>query len=185
MATSSSPRRSTTTNPARMPWPGLDRSEIHGRFTWSGYSVEQFRERTRLVLEGALHAYYQLVNEHFARFKDQFPLATLVPVRLVARFTSLEDLATADRLPAAEWYFEPLAVGEITHSAVSIETRTTEPQQLLDWLGERVRTLRPYRPRLGTLGLHFSEIRVFDHRPATAIAYTWLQQDLRAVHWIV
>jgi nucleoside phosphorylase len=165
------------------PWPGLDHPEIHGRLSWSGYSAEQFRERTKMILDGALHAYDQLVNEHLPSFKDQLPLATLLPVKFVARFPSLEGLAIADRLPTVEWYFEPLQTGEVTHAAVSVAPRTTDPEQLLYELSERVRTLRPNRAHGRSLGLHLGEIRIFDGRPATEIAYTWLQDDLKAVRW--
>jgi nucleoside phosphorylase len=167
------------------PWPAPDHPERPVRFLWNGYSTERLHERTRAVLEGALAAYQQLVETHFQKFKEHLPLAGLLPLRLVLRFLSTDDPMAADRSPFVEWYFEPLAYGQTSHVSMSVgATTVAEIESKLARLSHQVRTLRPDRWRWLRVSMHRGGIDVFGDRSATALAYRWLTDDLKAVRWL-
>jgi nucleoside phosphorylase len=167
------------------PWPAPDHPERPVRFLWNAYSTERLHERTRAVLEGALGAYQQLVETYFQKFKEHFPLAALLPLRLVLRFLSTDDPMAVDRSPFVQWYFEPLAYGQTTHVAMSIgATTVAEIESELARLSNQVRTLRPDRWRWLPVLIHGGGIDVFGDRSATTLAYGWLTDDLKAVRWL-
>jgi nucleoside phosphorylase len=167
------------------PWPAPDLPMPYSRFVWSGYSKGRLRVRTQAVLEGALIIYQQLVGTYLPKFCDRLGLAGLLPIRLVVYPLSTEDPSVAEKSPWWHWHFEPLPYGEATHVTVSAGgSIAQEPEDFLHRLYDRVQKQRPRSWRWLHVALHRGRIDVFGDRPATRLAYAWLKDDLKAVHWL-
>ena len=91
--------------------------------------------------------------------------------------------------PTMSWYFDPLP----STSASSVEIvlahdtgrsgAAVELQQLMASLLEKFTSLRKDHD-LAHATHHHQILRTFGPRPATEIAYEWVQADLREIGWL-
>jgi nucleoside phosphorylase len=164
------------------PWPGRDRDG--GRYVWSSYSPARLCERAQQVMAGALKAYSQLVEAYFPRFVNRLPLAGLMPVHLIGHFLSL-DPGGGDAGPWLQWFFEPLDAGSRNQVSLDVGAAAIAAAEKLDGRAvfETIRRRRPDRWRWVYNGVNRGHLDIFQDRPATDLAYRWLERDLREVHW--
>jgi len=165
------------------PWPGGDRPG--GRFVWNPYSPTRLCERATAVFDGAIRAYDQLVTTYFPRFIDRLQIAGLMPVHLIGTFLSL-DPGEGEYGPWLRWHFEPLATGSqnkvtINFGQDAIVAATKDDNFAIHSL---LKERRPESWKWLRITLTQELLNIFKPTPATDIAYKWLENDLKEVHWL-
>jgi hypothetical protein len=135
-------------------------------------------DRARLVYETAIEIYDTLVREWFAGLRARLPLAQLLPARLVGTL----DPGTPDSGLGMTYRWEPLPRGTSSRVEIALGEHSGPQWADLDPLRDRIRLLRPEAPWLGS-SITQTALNVFDHDPATRLAFDWLGGELRHLGW--
>jgi KaiC/GvpD/RAD55 family RecA-like ATPase len=170
------------------PWPNFNPTQCESR--GQGYSLERLRIRAEKVYKGALDAYQLIVNTWFKQLIPGLRIAAMLPARLVGEISPSPPTPGPFGSPPYwdrflfDWFLEPLpenAQNEIEiaineHYLPLVETHRGQ----IDFASKQLSLLRPNSaiwirnvPYNGNFDDHF-----FRHIPATALAYSWLQEDL-------
>ena len=165
------------------PWPGWDRE--HGdRFFWTLYSPERLLERTRLVYEGALRGYAQVVDLWLQPLSKRLATSVALPATLTGLLRVGPPEEGYAGGPLLRWWLEPLTVG----AATSVQIDYVQPGgwptfdvDELHQISDRLHRLRPAARRWIGATMHHQALDILGATPATDLAFTWLQKDLRAI----
>jgi len=85
--------------------------------------------------------------------------------------------------PTLSWYLEPLPLG--SSSVVDIKIGDKPYMwEILDDLAELYRSMRPEAAEWAGPTLTDQFLDIWGPHPATQIVYSWLEKDLRRVHWL-
>ena len=153
------------------PWPGPER--LVGPYVWSGYSPEAVLARARAVYAAALDAYLEMVECWFPRFRDDLELSSMQPLRVVGMVATVPD--EDHQGPSMWWYVEPGTTGARCEVNLSLGNRA-EQRTLVERAEREVRS--------GSFRYTMSALSVFSADAAETLAYGWLREDLRRVHWV-
>jgi nucleoside phosphorylase len=167
------------------PHPGADIAEPPDSYVWCFYSEERLLNRTRSVYELAIEGYQYLVRRWFARFRPRLTHAIVLPARFIATLRPAYGGKERSMHPPGLYYrFEPLPVTD--RSSVHIEIDPRPPEVTRDLLIERwasVQNLRTAQTQWISSVSGSTGLEVSGTCPATRIAFDWLTNDLRHVHW--
>ena len=153
------------------PWPGPER--LVGRYMWSGYSPEAVLARATAVYAAALDAYLEMVDCWFPRFRDDLELSSRQPLRVVGMVATVPD--EDDQGPSMWWYVEPGTTGARCEVNLSLGNRS-EQRRFVERAENELRS--------GSFSYTMSALSVFSVDAAETLAYSWLREDLRSVHWV-
>jgi hypothetical protein len=178
------------------PWPGSDRTQ--GKWLWEGYSLERLRIRAEKVYKGALDAYQLIVNTWFKQLTPGMQIAAMLPARLVGAIApSPPNPGPFGSPPYFDWFLEALPENAQNEVEIAINEhclRLVEThRERMDFASRQLSLLRPnaavwirsvpyssvwqrYLPYDGNFSDHF-----FPHSPATAVAYSYLREDLTKI----
>jgi hypothetical protein len=165
------------------PWPGWDR-EQGDRFFWTLYSPERLLERTRLVYEGAIRGYAQVVDLWLQPLSKRLATSVALPATLTGQLRVGPPEAGYAGGPLLRWWLEPLPVGATTSVRIDYvppEEWPTFDADELHQIRDRLHQLRPTARRWIGATMHHQALDIFGATPATDLAFTWLQKDLRAI----
>jgi nucleoside phosphorylase len=167
------------------PHPGADVTEPPDSYVWCFYSEERLLNRTRSVYELATAGYEYLVRRWFANFRQRLTHAIVLPARFIATLRPAHwGKERYMESPTLYYRFEPLPI--TGRSSVHIEIDPRPPEVTRGLLIERwaaVQNLRSSASEWISSVSGSTRLEVFGTCPATKIAYDWLAQDLRHVHW--
>jgi hypothetical protein len=175
-------------NQANLPSPWIGPDLEQGRYLWELYSLQRLQERMQMVYQAALDIYQQIVETWFLELKPGFQIAATLPARLVGHLSPVlgDNAMGTTEPPQFHWFLEPLPKGQKNIVEINIHEgsfRNAQREQR-DRAKQQISILRPesavwirYPPHGGNL----SKDHFFKHSPATALAYSWLWQDLRKV----
>ncbi|MCU0546473.1 MAG: AAA family ATPase [Oscillatoriaceae cyanobacterium Prado104] len=170
------------------PWPNFNPTQCKSR--GQEYSLERLRIRAEKVYKGALDAYQLIVNTWFKQLIPGLRIAAILPARLVGKISPSPPNPGPFGSPPYfdcflfDWFLEPLpenAENEIEiaineHYLPLVETHRSQ----IDFASKQLSLLRPNSaiwirniPHNGNFDDHF-----FRDIPATALAYSWLHEDL-------
>jgi hypothetical protein len=173
------------------PWPNFNPTQCKSR--GQEYSLERLRIRAEKVYKGALDAYQLIVNTWFKQLIPGMRIAAMLPARLVGEISPSPPNPGPFGSPPYfdwfqfDWFLKPLpenAQNEIEiaineHYLPLVETHRDQ----IDFASKQLSLLRPNSaiwirnvPHDGNFDDNF-----FRHIPATALAYSWLQKDLRKI----
>lgn len=168
------------------PWPTGLRG---GRWVWSGYTNDQFRERTRIVFRKALRVYLQLVRRWAPRLEPRLPLAALMPLTFHVEITQY-GREQAHGNPQAVTYTTPRPAGSENEVLVTEgEPRPIDHyrrileeawRQAPDRAWIRGAALGGRSSNSGTGSSH-GLLDVTGAEPATEFAYVTLHSELKAL----
>ncbi|GET43387.1 NACHT domain-containing protein [Microseira wollei] len=169
------------------PWPGSDRTQ--GEWLWERYSLERLRIRAEKVYKGALDAYQLIVNTWFKQLTPGMRIAAMLPARLVGAIApSPPNPGPFGSPPYFDWFLEALpenAQNEVEiaineHCLLLVETH----RERMDFASRQLSLLRP-NSAVWIRDVPYeriSSVQFFpSHSPATALAYSWLREDLTRI----
>jgi hypothetical protein len=168
------------------PWIGPDLT--NGKRLWELYSPQRLQARIQMVYKAALDIYQTIVETWFPKLKPGLQIAATLPARLVGHLSPVlgDNAMGTTEPPWFDWFLEPLPKNQTNAVEVYIsEDDIYDIQsQRVNKAWQKINFLRPesavwirYPPHGGNL----SKDHVFEHSPATALAYSWLYKDLRNV----
>jgi hypothetical protein len=170
------------------PWPAADLDEVGG-WIWNPYSEAQQLARVTAVYAAALSAYAALVDQWFPALRPRLMTAALLPALFVGRYRPGRGTGHEDG-PHLEWHLEPLRGDE--ESRVEIEL-THEPRagrgfdETVAWHEAALERLAALRPEasgwISTTYTWAAAADIFREAPVTAVAYEWLEKDLKRINW--
>lgn len=172
------------------PWIGPD--QFQGRCLWELYSPQRLQERTQIVYEAALNIYQQIAENCFPTLRPGLQIASILPARLVGYLSPISEdnlvLGTKD-IPRFDWFLEALPKNQNNATEIHLsENYLYEAErQRIATASQQLEHLRPQSAVwIGYLpyGANLSDKHFFGHSPATALAYSWLQRDLKKVFGI-
>ena len=154
------------------PWPGPELSS--GPYVWSGYSPPALLNRTRAVYSAALEAYCEMVDQWFPNFRHDLQLSSKRPVTLVGMIAPAPSSDLQGRGPGICYYLEP----NVSGSPIDVDIRLGDEAEWDRFVGRAA-------DMLGNeiFSYSVSMLRVFLDDAAEDLAYWWLREDLRRVHW--
>jgi hypothetical protein len=166
----------------RGPWPGPDR-DFGGGGIWASYTDKQILARAKAVYAGALEGYRLLVDTWFPRLAPGLQTAVTLPARLVGVVVPPKPEKGIKGSPVIDWYLEALPSGRRSTVDLSLgeESMGVEYLRLAN---DRLRALRPKAAMWISAWGHHGDLDVFRPNSATALAYDWLRNDLKRVHWV-
>ena len=168
------------------PWPMQDSKEP-GPF-WKSYSDRQLLLRTRAIIGGALKIYKEVVDTWFESMAHRLRMYSLLPVMITGRLELPEDRDQLDVHPILSWRPQILPVHEESWVEVELGSAGNE-----EWSNEvyfieeserfaRIRNVPAKEARLFAVTTLASDL-LFQPRPATALALSWLEEELRDLKW--
>ena len=167
------------------PWIGPDL--LQGKRLWELYSSQQLSIRIKEIYKAALDIYQKIVETWFPSLKSGLKIAALLPARLVGNVspTLSQGLAGTDP-PDFDWFLEALPVGQPNEVEINISNDYIYDSQhdRIEYSLQQINLLRPESAmwiRYLPTSSHLSREHFFDHSPATALAYSWLRDDLRRI----
>lgn len=155
------------------PWPGPDQ-ESKGGWIWSPYSSQQMLARARAVYAAAIEIYVRIVDTWFPKFRWLLFTAAILPA--VIRGT----IVVKEIGPGISWFLDPQPEGSSTAVELELSDHFQKPD--LDGLYRKA-SARRSAPIRGFRCVGSSILDIWDTAPATKLAYEWLEEDLRWIHW--
>ncbi len=145
------------------PWPGRDRE--HGdRFFWTLYSPERLLERTRLVYEGAIRGYAQVVDLWLQPLSKRLATSVALPSTLTGQLRVGPPEAGYAGGPLLRWWLEPLPMGGTTSVRIDYvppEEWPTFDADELHQIRDRLHQLRPTARRWIGATMHHQALDIF------------------------
>ena len=155
------------------PWPGPD--EAPGPYAWSGYRHETIVSRTRAVYTAALQAYFEAVNRWFPSFVHDLRMISKGPRRIVGVIRRSRGPNYSDGGLGLDYYWE--SCSEV--SEISADIRWADENECAEFGRDRRKKLET-----GVIdSFGGSVLDVFDLDAAERLTYSWLEDDLRRLHW--
>lgn len=157
------------------------------------YSDEALRLLTEQVHTNALIIYHDLITMWFPTLKPMLGLACIMPVLFTGRVMPRADVWSG---PELAYSMEPLPSTEPSRAQISLAAKQDElyghdPSDVEAMMARSLRLRRlmsTLRPSAGgwahARSVISSDLRVWGDRPATALAYRWLWEDLQALHMV-
>jgi hypothetical protein len=172
------------------PLPLPDRTENERRqstFPWEWYSQVRTFERIGAVLESALLAYRQIVQEWFAPMAERLYLAATLPARVLVDVDMQEGQTGIMSEPMLRIRLEPLPKDSTTVVVLQpgVVDFTTFDREACSRLHELVVRLRPELAE--SLGATITTSRshdMFSNFATRNLVYRWLEDDLRRIRWL-
>ncbi|MBW4472558.1 MAG: NACHT domain-containing protein [Stenomitos rutilans HA7619-LM2] len=167
------------------PWIGPDLPQ--GQRLWELYSPQQLSARIQEIYKAALDLYQQMIETWFQALKPGLEIAAMLPARLVGNVspTLRQGFAGTDP-PDFYWFLEALPEGQPNDVEINISEdyiyeseheRMESALRQLSFLRPKSTMWIRYLPR----NSYLSREHFFSHSPATALAYSWLKDDLTRV----
>jgi hypothetical protein len=166
------------------PWIGPDL--LRGERLWELYSPQQLSIRVKTVYKAALDIYQEILEIWFPLLKSGLKIGATLPARLVGNISpNLSQGIAGTDTPDFYWFLEALPVDQTNEVEVNISNDYIydSHHERMECSLQQLKHLRPesemwirYLPRNSQLSRDF-----FGHSPATALAYSWLRDDLRGV----
>lgn len=139
----------------------------------SFFSDDRLLERTNAIYLAAIEGYQTLVTEWFPLFAQRLPTFCVLPAILKGIISN----------GYISWYFEPLPIGSQNQVDIKIGSGLIKWTDLeWDLALKNYEALRPRR--VPKLSIRHERLDVFKIDPATHLAYSWLESDLKDIHWI-
>jgi Effector-associated domain 10/NACHT domain len=167
------------------PWIGPDL--LRGERLWELYSPQQLSIRVKTVYKAALDIYQEILEIWFPLLKSGLKIGATLPARLVGNISpNLSQGIAGTDTPDFYWFLEALPVDQTNEVEVNISNDYIydSHHDRMEYSFQQLKHLRPesemwirYLPR----NSHLSREHFFGHSPATALAYSWLRDDLRGV----
>lgn len=167
------------------PWIGPDLPQ--GQRLWELYSPQQLSARIQAVYKAALDLYQQMIETWFQTLKPGLEIAAMLPARLVGNVSpTLRQGFDGTDPPDFYWFLEALPEGQPNEVELNLSEdyiyeskheRMDSALRQLSFLRPKSATWISQLPRDGFL----SREHFFGHSPATALAYSWLRDDLTRV----
>ncbi|MGB3310511.1 MAG: NACHT domain-containing protein [Nodosilinea sp.] len=168
------------------PWIGPDLTQ--GKRLWELYSPQRLQARIQMVYQAALDIYQQMVDVWFIKLKPGLQISATLPARLVGYLSPVlaDNAMGTTEPPWFDWFLEPLPKDQSNSTEIYIngEDIYDTQSQRMSRAWQQINLLRPessvwirYLPR----GRNLSKKIFFEHSPATALAYSWLWNDLKKV----
>jgi hypothetical protein len=172
-------------------------------WVWHAYSPERLRELTESVWREALLGYGQLVADHFPRIGRTLSLAALGQPKVEGTLIT-SDKSGFQGSPLLDYTFsaldpdhnldtdQPLTPGSVIATPhVTIRQVAEHEWHESHSSVPRARNLTRLIPRGVTAaafaaagGAQTGALDVYDHSPATNLAYKWLSIDLKQLGWL-
>jgi transcriptional regulator with XRE-family HTH domain len=173
--------------------PAADQLGMAGtHFVWDLYSADRQRDRTKAVYGAALTAYIKMVNEWLEPLKPRLTTFATLPAVLRAKLhtspplTSTEPRSFANS-PILEWHLDPLPEGSESSVEVDVvDSRAADWNDRYEQVQERNARLTWLRPEASewiSSVSHHQVLDIFNPGPICALAYKWLQDDLKKLNW--
>lgn len=160
----------------RSPWLGPDQSLANSKLVWDPYTPERLRKRIECVLGASLQIYHEIVSTWFTTMANRFELHSFMPVRLVGYLYVPEGKTSEVKDdPSFTYYFEPLQEHESSRADVYLDSISNSDLKSI---------VLEANPSANTLYTSMVVDVFFGGRPATDMAYTWLNDGLKSVRWI-
>jgi len=169
------------------PYPAPDLTPRGGHVS-NVYSGEALRRLAEQVYANSLVIYRDLVNSWFAAFAPTLGLASILPVAFEGKL-----LPEADSLGGPDFTYRMTPLPVVQPSTSSVRLVAMREDLNFDWQtvleeGRRLRqliaTLHPGAEGWANPRSADATLSVYGDRPATAQAYKWLWDDLRALHMV-
>lgn len=178
--------RSAGVEQLHSPHPAADIPYPTEHSVWSMYSDERLLERTRSVYEAAIAGYIHVVRTWFGAFAQRLSHALILPAKFVGVLESPVKGDGANTYgPGLDYVFQPLPRDRT--SVVEINVAAGDSPSFSRQLEhERWQVVEAQRGEATQWIQGVSGSRVLDifgPCPATDLAYDWLRQDLRHIHW--
>lgn len=113
---------------------------------------------------------------------NRFETHALAPFRIIGTLHIALREDKTGRGPSLSFYLDPLPVTEPPQVAISLDP-IPNLEELFSSMGAKNMEMRP--ASADWIGATFTSrvLRVFDERPATDFAFSWLHSDLRSLGW--
>ena len=167
----------------REPWPSEDKARSSG-WVHQGYSSPQLLARATAVYTAALYIYKEIVDCWFAPFRHRLRLYQLLPVKIEGILAQIAMGPTLDyRTYSLAYSIHSFAEFEIQGQDINDRYSHANLENYWREETERLSKLRPHvsgrlSPMRGS-----SVLRIFGRRPATGLAYQWLNRELEGIGW--
>lgn len=169
------------------PWPERD-GQFRSGPIWKTYSDGQLLSRTNAILSAALRIYREVVEEWFEPMAHHFGLYSLLPVKITGVLVFPEDRDEPHVHPAVMW--QPRILPERADSSAEIEMGETVEE---GWAGEdyfleesekytALRGKPGQEAKLFSMSTSASHL-LFQPRPATTLAFSWLEEEIEDLKW--
>lgn len=165
------------------PWPTRDIQSKKSGWLWEFFTDEQILARTVAVYQMALRGYDSLVKTWFPRLRLRMRTAAILPARLKGVLIPPRRGQGFEGGPTLSWYLEPLPLGSSSVVDITIGDKPYT-REILDELSELYRSMRPKAAEWAGPTLTDQFLDIWGPHPATQIVYSWLEKDLRRVHWL-
>jgi len=157
------------------PWPMPETRG--GHWVWSGYSEAALLRRVKVVHQGALELYANMVLKYFGLYAKRMPLFAAMPFDLRITVTSLGDEDEYSP-PIGEWTIVPFVAGpNIVTVRRGLETSLDAGRQAFEAAARLRPEFRSYAAYPHVDGV----LDVFGTLPITEIAYSWLRSDIESL----
>lgn len=147
---------------------------------------QQTFARTKVVFEGALEGYKQIVDTWFSRLAPRLQTYVTLPARLVGFVKPQRPDLGFQGAPGIYWYLEPLQrIGSKSfvdlHLTSEVKTSTIPSEFELDRLYSLLCSLRPEAATWISAWLRWGILDIFHSTPITKLVYKWLWDDLNQI----
>lgn len=165
------------------PWPTANIAGRSGGWVWSPYTDEQLLARTRAVYGLAIAGYLFLVERWFSNFADRLGHAIILPARFVATLDVPAKSNQDHKYPGLHYRFEPLPIGNVSRVEITLAAGKTRAADFHEYWST-IQKMRADSGKWISSGSGSTLLEVFSACPATKLAFRWLEDDLRDVHWV-
>ena len=172
------------------PWPGPDRTRPLGGSRWGlreQFTDQRLVERTQAVYAAARRIYADMVRTWFQAFDNRLRLMRLLPVKLMGLLAIPQAKEGHVRptfppeAPILIWWPQPIDEHEGSQVAFELDPQTAssreEARLSIDSAQKESYT------RTDEYFWEMTALHVFDSRPATEMAHSWLIGELRRTGW--
>ena len=163
------------------PWPSADQLVASGSI-WHSYSPQRLLARTSEVYAGAIRIYSELADRWFSAFGIRLRLYRLLPVSLKG---ILKMPPHEEREPVLTWCTRCLPQGSESTVDFSLADEWEFGDVRAYWSdeGSRLQQLRPIAGAAHSPIYSSQLLPVWESRPATELAHSWLGDELRKLGW--
>ena len=169
----------------KAPYPGPDKEYKPSRnFVWSPYSDNQLLLRTQAVYKAAIEIYTALVTEWFEGLSKRLLIAVTLPAILKGYINIPPEQKHFDE-PWIFWYLHSLPQNAQTKLEFILSSNNINHKSFDDISeSNHLRSMRPEASEWIYLISHHSVLFIFNRFPARELAYSWLGDDLKRIHWM-
>ena len=167
------------------PWPEPDKEwplGSSGGMWFEIYSEERLVQRTNAMFNGALRIYNDIVERWLPAFNKRNQMRYTLPFRMRGELSLPEPRKQNERKEAVLTFWPEWAQGA-TDSGVFIDLGPKEGARS-DGTREKIQAARnEFFERGMPYQSGWSVLPGYEPRPASTLAYEWLNDDLHSLHW--